>query len=48
MKNYCVVYFLEGVHYRYRCCASNKAEAKRMCKKHMGVAYANIVEVYTE
>ena len=31
MKFYCVVYVIDGIHYRYRCYASNKREARKMC-----------------
>ena len=49
MKRYCVVYLSPGgIHYRYRCYASNKTEAKRMCRENAGVAYADMVEVYEE
>ena len=49
MKQYCVVYLSPGgIHYRYRCCTKNKREAKRMCRENLGVAYADMVEVYED
>ncbi|MEE3344370.1 MAG: hypothetical protein VZS44_09790 [Bacilli bacterium] len=48
-KRYCVVYLSEGgMHYRYRCYAKNKREAKKACVNSLGVPYANIVEVEIE
>lgn len=47
MTEYIVVYLSSGgMHYRYRCCASNKKEAKRMCHDAMGIRYKDIVDVY--
>ena len=49
MELYVVVYLSEGgMHYRYRCTARNKSEAKRMCREVLGVKSKNIVETYTE
>lgn len=49
MKRYCVVYLSAGgIHYRYRCAANSKGEAKRMCKENIGVKNTDIVDVYTE
>ncbi|MCR5368385.1 hypothetical protein [Eubacterium sp.] len=49
MKRYCVVYLSPGgIHYRYRCWAGNKAEAKRMCKENIGIRYKDITEVTEE
>ena len=45
MLSYCVVYLSPGgMHYRYRCYAPNKKEAKRMCHDAMGVRYKDIVD----
>lgn len=48
MKFYCVVYLVDGIHYRYRCYAKNKKEARKMCTKDMLVKRKDIVEVYEE
>lgn len=47
MISYTVVYLSPGgMHYRYRCYAPNKKEAKRMCHDAMGIRYKDIVDVY--
>lgn len=47
MISYTVVYLSPGgMHYRYRCYASNKTEAKRMCHDAMGIRYKDMVDVY--
>lgn len=49
MKRYCVVYLSPGgMHYRYRCTAKNKTEARRFCKEDLGVSDKDIVEIYME
>ena len=49
MKFYCVVYLSEGgMHYRYRCYAENKREARKLCRASLGIANKNIVEIYEE
>ena len=48
MKLYCVVYFTDTFHYRFRCSAKTKTEAKRQCVECLGIKYKDIVEVYTE
>ncbi len=49
MKLYCVVYLSPGgMHYRYRCSAQNKTQAKAMCRRSMGVSNEDIVDVYRE
>ena len=48
MKRYCVVYLVEGIHYRYRCYAKNKQAAKMMCKEEMLVSIKDIVDIYEE
>lgn len=49
MELYVVVYLSEGgMHYRYRCTARNKSEAKKMCREALGVKSKNIVEAYKE
>lgn len=48
MKNYCVVYTLYGIHYRFRGTYSNKWEARKDCREKMGIKNANIIEVYEE
>ena len=48
-KKYCVVYLSPGgMHYRYRCSAGNKREAKRKCREALGVNNTDIVEVEVE
>lgn len=48
MKRFCVVYIYCGVHYRYRCNAENEAEAKKLCKKHMGITTKDILYIERE
>ena len=48
MKFYCVVYVIDGIHYRYRCYASNKREARKMCVEDMLVKRKDIVDIYEE
>ena len=48
VRDYCVVYVVCGIHYRYRCCADNKRQARRECHEAMGVKYADIVDCYEE
>lgn len=48
MKFYCVVYVIDGIHYRYRCYASNKREARKMCAEDMLVRRKDIVDIYEE
>lgn len=49
MKRYCVVYLSPGgMHYRYRCTAKNKTEARRFCKEDLGISDKDIVEIYME
>ena len=49
MELYVVVYLSEGgMHYRYRCAARNKREAKRMCREALGIKSKDIIEAYTE
>lgn len=48
MKLYCVVYLVCGTHYRYRCSAQNKKEARKMCHDAMGCRYKDIVDIYEE
>lgn len=44
---YVVVYLsLSGMHYRYRCYAPNRKEAKIMCHDAMGIRYKDIVDIY--
>lgn len=47
-KDYCVVYVVCGIHYRFRVCAENKKQARKRCHDAMGVRYADITEVYEE
>ena len=46
MKRYCVVYRVDGIHYRFRCYAKTKAQARKECKESM--LCTEIVEVYEE
>ena len=49
MKNYCVVYMSKGgMHYRYRCQARNRVQAKAQCIRNMGCTYDDIYDVYVE
>lgn len=49
MKFYCVVYLSPGgMHYRYRCTAKTKKEARIACHNAMGCRYKDITEVYEE
>ena len=45
---YVVVYLVCGIHYRFRCYANGKREARRECKGALGIKESDIVEVYTE
>lgn len=45
---FCVVYMVDGIHYRFRCSAKNKREARQECTKAMGARYKDIVEVINE
>lgn len=48
-KNYCVVYLsCGGIHYRFRCTARNKREAKKFCIDCLAVKSKDIVEIYEE
>lgn len=48
-KEYCVVYLSAGgMHYRFKCCAENKRQARRYCHDCMGVRYADITDCYEE
>ena len=49
MKEYCVVYLSAGgIHYRFRCSARTKADARKECHNALGVKYRDITEVYEE
>lgn len=49
MKRYIVVYLSEGgIHYRYRCSAKSKWEARKICRTNMGITDKKIIEVYEE
>ena len=48
MKRYCVVYIVFGIHYRYRCSAKNKREARKYCREAMGITDRQIVDVEEE
>lgn len=49
MKSYTVVYLSEGgVHYRFRCSAQNKREAKKICKENLGIRQSDITDCYEE
>lgn len=49
MKFYVVVYLSDGgIHYRFRCSAQNKREAKRMCKEYLGIEQSDITDCYEE
>lgn len=49
MKRYCVIYLSPGgMHYRFRCSAKSKSEAKKICKIALGITNSDIVEVEVE
>ena len=50
MKRFYVVVYLSagGMHYRFRCYANGKREARRECKGALGIKETDIVEVYVE
>lgn len=49
MKNYCVVYLSSGgMHYRFRCSASSKKEARQICRESLGIKNTDITDVYEE
>ena len=49
MKLYIVVYLSAGgMHYRYRCSAKDKREARKMCRHALGITDKEIVEVEEE
>lgn len=49
MKRYVVVYLVaSGMHYRFRCYADNKRQAKKYCREAMGVSSNDITDVYEE
>lgn len=49
LRQYCVVYLSPGgIHYRYRCSAKNKREAREMCRKEMFCSDVDITDVYEE
>lgn len=49
MKRYCVVYVSGGgMHYRFRCYAKSKAEARKECRMCLGVTNEEITDVYEE
>lgn len=49
MKQYCVVYLSPGgTHYRFRCTAANKQEARKLCRASLGISNSDITDVYEE
>ena len=48
MKTYCVVYLVDGIHYRYRCTAKNVTSARKQCRETMLCKNSDITEVYIE
>lgn len=49
MKEYVVVYLSAGgIHYRFRCCANNKRDARKECHLCLGVKYSDITDCYEE
>lgn len=48
MNTYCVVYLICETHYRYRCNADDKKQARRLCMQHMGVKSTDIVSIEKE
>ena len=49
MKRYIVIYLSDGgMHYRYRCYAKSKREAKHYCKAALGITSKDIVDVEEE
>lgn len=45
---YCVVYMVDGIHYRFRCVVRNRRDAKRECMRATGISLKDIVEVINE
>lgn len=49
MKEYVVVYLSAGgIHYRFRCVARTKRDARKACHDYVGVTYRAITDVYEE
>ena len=49
MKKYCVVYLSPGgMHYRFRCVAEGKRQARKLCRDNLGIRDRDIVEVEEE
>ena len=49
MKDYIVVYLSDGgMHYRFRCTAKNKKDARYKCHIGMGVPCKEIVDCYED
>lgn len=48
MKHYVVTYLAAGMHYRFRCSAKNKRDAKKQCCECMFCCPSDIVEVEEE
>ena len=48
-KRYIVVYLSAGgMHYNFRCYATNKGEAREQCREALGVSNSDITDVYCE
>ena len=48
-RAYIVVYLSAGgMHYRFRCYANNKQEARKECHGALGVKYRDITDVYID
>jgi hypothetical protein len=49
MNLYCVVYLSPGgIHYRFRCSAKDKNQARKICRDYLGITNKEIVEVEKE
>ena len=49
MLRYCVTYLSPGgIHYRFRCVARDKRQARKICRDHAGIADRDIVDVVLE
>lgn len=49
LKRYCIIYLSEGgMHYRYRCSAKDKREARKIFRMGLGISDKCIVEIEEE
>lgn len=49
LKRYCIVYLSEGgMHYRFRCSAKSRREAREIFKRSLGISEKWIVDIEME